>query len=309
VNVESGKVLRAFANILGNAVQAMQQEGIVRIDTSNIEENGQSFVRFVFGNNGPPIAAEHLPKLFEAFFTSGKKGGTGLGLAIAHKIVTAHGGKIWCESSPDFGVEFHLTLPAIEPKLVPNVSALPKSSQEICSRFKSFGDATPDDDAEVRLEMSLKKLLPDLGRRLTVLIVDDENIYRNSLTESLTRNEDLALLLDVVSAEHSDDALVLPSLDLAIVDVDLGATSLSGFELVQEMRKRGQEGFVCIHSNRISASDSKTAIAQGADAFLPKPMSRAHLLKLLCQALERLGWVDPALSSSGTEKLVVSNVK
>ncbi len=298
VNVESGKVLRVFANILGNAVQAMDLEGIVRIETSNIEENGQAYVLFVFGNNGPPIAAEHLPKLFEAFFTSGKKGGTGLGLAIAHKIVTAHGGKIWCESSPSIGVEFHLTLPAIEPELIPDVSALAKNSQEICLRFKAFADATPDDDAEVRLEISLKNLLPDLGRRLSVLIVDDENIYRNSLTESLTRNQDLASLLEIVSAEHSDGALALSSPDLAIVDVDLGPTSLSGFELVQEMRKRGQEGFVCIHSNRISASDSKTAIAQGADAFLPKPMSRAHLLKLLCQALERLGLVDPTLSSS-----------
>lgn len=139
--------------------------------------------------------------------------------------------------------------------------------------------------------------------------MDDENIYRNSLVESLTRNEDLALLLDVVSAGHGDEALALLGPDLAVVDVDLGPTSLSGFELVQEMRNRGNAGFISIHSNRISASDSKTAIAQGADAFLPKPMSRAHLLKLLCQALERLGWVDPALSSSGTEKLVVSNVK
>ncbi len=278
----------------------MKLEGIVRIETSNIEENGVSFVKFVLANNGPAIPAASLPKLFEAFFTSGKKGGTGLGLAIAQKIVTAHGGKIWCESSPEIGVEFHLTLPAIEPALVPDASALPKTSQEISARFQALGNATPDDDAEVRLEIALKNLLPNLGRRLTVLIVDDENIYRNSLTESLTQNPDLAVLLEVVNAEHSDAALALQSPDLAILDVDLGPTSLSGFELVQEMRKRGLAGFVCIHSNRISASDSKTAIALGADAFLPKPMSRTHLLKLLCQALERLGIVDSSLSSSSS---------
>jgi signal transduction histidine kinase/DNA-binding NarL/FixJ family response regulator len=298
VLVDTYKVRRVFSNILGNAVQAMQQSGIVRIATSNIEENGQNYVKFVLGNNGPPISAEHLSKLFDAFFTSGKKGGTGLGLAIAHKIVTAHGGKIWCESSPGIGVEFHLTLPASEKNLVPDVSALPQNSREIIARFQAFGTASPDDDTEVRLEIALKNLLPNLGRRMSVLIVDDENIYRNSLSESLTRHQELAALLEVSLAEHSDGALALPSPDLAIIDVDLGSHSLSGFELVSEMRRRGEAGFICIHSNRISASDNKTAITQGADAFLPKPMSRAHLLKLLCQALERLGLVDPTLSSS-----------
>ncbi len=300
-NVESGKVLRVFANILGNAVQAMNKEGTVRISTSNLIENDVAFVKFILANSGPFISADLLPKLFDAFFTNGKKGGTGLGLAIAHKIVTAHGGNIWCESSAGIGVEFHITLPATLPELTPDLRALPKSSQEITARFQAFGAASPDDDAEVQLELSIKNLLPRLGRRLSVLIVDDERIYRNSLTEGLTRHTELADLLEVVSAECSEDALALPCPDLAIVDVDLGPSSLSGFELVREMRNRGQSGLVCIHSNRISASDSKTAIAQGADAFLPKPMSRAHLLKLICQSLERLGLVAPVLASSGVD--------
>ncbi len=306
-NVESGKVLRVFANIFGNAIEAMKKNGAMRIATSNIDEDGCAYVKFVLGNDGPPIPSELIPRLFDAFFTSGKKGGTGLGLAIAQKIVTAHGGKIWCESSVDIGVEFHLTLPAIGPNLVPDAGTLPRTSQEVAARFKSFGGVGLDDDSEVRLEMSLRNLLPDLGRRLSVLIVDDESIYRSSLAESLGRHQELADLLEIVSADCSDDALALPCPDLAIVDVDLGPISISGFDLVQEMRRRGQTGFICIHSNRISASDNKTAIAQGADAFLPKPMSRAHLLKLLCQALERLGLVDPTLSSSNPGGTIVSS--
>lgn len=157
VNVEERKILRVMANIIGNALQAMKQQGTIRIETSPDEVGGRSFVKFVFANNGPPIAAAHLPKLFEAFFTNGKQGGTGLGLAIAHKMVTAHGGKIWCESSPEIGVEFHFTLPAIGPELVPDVRALPKNSQEIGGRIKSFGAMLPEGDGPTQHELSCKK--------------------------------------------------------------------------------------------------------------------------------------------------------
>ena len=77
--------------------------------------------------------------------------------AIAHKMVTAHGGKIWCESSPEIGVEFHFTLPAIGPELVPDVRALPKNSQEIGGRFKSFGAMLPEGDGPTQHELSCKK--------------------------------------------------------------------------------------------------------------------------------------------------------
>ncbi len=61
---------------------------------------------------GHGIAAEHLPKLFEAFFTT-KKEGLGLGLAIAESIVQAHSGRIWAESDGGRGATFRLSLPAL----------------------------------------------------------------------------------------------------------------------------------------------------------------------------------------------------
>lgn len=298
VNVEARKVLRVFANILANAVQSLRKNGNIWIQTKDVLESGRPFVEFILGNSGPHIPEEHLSKLFEAFFTSGKRGGTGLGLAIAHKIVTAHQGKIWCESSHGNGVEFHFTLPAGSASLRPDDSNLPKSSKDTLRKFQSFASAESEDNREAQLEQSLKNLLPILGRKLSILIVDDEGVYRDSLAESLTRDQTLASFLVISRAKDSQSAAESYECDLAIVDVDLGVESLSGFEIVREMRKEGTTGFICIHSNRISASDNKTAIECGADAFLPKPMSRAHLLKLLIQSLERLGIIDPVLSSS-----------
>jgi len=115
VNVHVNKVARVFSNIVGNAVQAMNYRGAIWFRTSESDES-TGMMQFCLGNSGSFIPPENLPKLFEAFFTSGKKGGTGLGLAIAEKVVKAHGGRIWCESRrtiehPDGIVEFYFTLP------------------------------------------------------------------------------------------------------------------------------------------------------------------------------------------------------
>ena len=62
-------------------------------------------------DRGPGIAPEHLPKLFDSFFST-KQSGMGLGLSIARTIVEAHEGRIRAENAPDGGAVFHVELPA-----------------------------------------------------------------------------------------------------------------------------------------------------------------------------------------------------
>ena len=61
-------------------------------------------------DRGHGIAPDHLPKLFEAFFTT-KRNGMGLGLSIARTLVEAHGGRVWAENGPGEGAVFHVELP------------------------------------------------------------------------------------------------------------------------------------------------------------------------------------------------------
>lgn len=97
---------------LDNAFQAIDGKGHIWIETK--EQEG--FMQICIGNEGSHIAEAELSKVFDAFFTSGKKSGTGIGLAIAQKFVQAHRGQIWCESLRDAAfpqgkVEFFFTLP------------------------------------------------------------------------------------------------------------------------------------------------------------------------------------------------------
>ena len=152
---ERGKMLRVFSNIITNASQAMKQRGTFSMRVLSSQEGGISSVHFVIHDTGPSIPIENLPKLFEAFFTSGKLGGTGLGLSIAHKIVSAHGGSIWCESGQAQGVEFHVVLPATH-CTVKNlgIRSLPEHSCEVAARFCSL---KPVENESVADFMSLKK--------------------------------------------------------------------------------------------------------------------------------------------------------
>jgi signal transduction histidine kinase/CheY-like chemotaxis protein len=290
-NVHIQKIGRVLSNIVGNSFQAMHNKGQMWFRTS--ERDGM--IEFCLGNGGSVIPPDSLPKLFEAFFTSGKKGGTGLGLAIAQKIVTAHGGKIWCESSktaahPDGKVEFFFTLP-IAGRVNQTTATLPRHSSDIAKQLVLLVDSHPAslsiDKGEMSLEEDVVLNFTATKRCLRVLIIDDEAIYRSALAAHLTRTPELTSALNITQLEGSLGALQAISkqpFDLIITDVDMGTTSLDGFELVKELRMAGSKALICVHSNRICAGDNKLAIEAGADSFMPKPMARAQLLRIVLQA-------------------------
>jgi CheY-like chemotaxis protein len=74
--------------------------------------------------------------------------------------------------------------------------------------------------------------------------------------------------------------------------VDLGPQSVSGLEVVKSLRDAGFPGQICVHSNRFLPEDNKRALEAGADTVLPKPMGRAHFLKLILASLPAEEAVD-----------------
>ncbi len=88
---------QVWTNLIHNAVQALDGEGQIEIET--MVRNDGIAVRII--DNGPGIPDEIMKRIFEPFFTTKAKGeGTGLGLGIVRQIVDKHGGRVSCESKP-----------------------------------------------------------------------------------------------------------------------------------------------------------------------------------------------------------------
>jgi len=113
VNVDSGRIEVVLHNLVANALG--YGEGEVRITA---ERRGDEIVVSV-SDNGPGIAPDELPHVFERFYRArhGRQqhsGGTGLGLTICKAFIEAHGGVIWAESSMR-GATISFSLPLVSP--------------------------------------------------------------------------------------------------------------------------------------------------------------------------------------------------
>lgn len=104
---------QAFLNIIMNAEQVLASRGGGRIDVQTTLDRSGQLVVARFRDNGPGIAQDVLPRIFEPFYTTKEVGqGTGLGLAIAYGIIQEHGGQIIASNHPGGGAMFTVELPA-----------------------------------------------------------------------------------------------------------------------------------------------------------------------------------------------------
>jgi two-component system sensor histidine kinase KdpD len=113
VRTDGSLIRHALANLLENAALYSIQEGEIRVRATLAEGS----VRLAVEDDGPGIAKEHLPYVFHRFYKArsghGASRGNGLGLAIVKGFVTACGGSIEVESSPE-GTCFMICLPLSE---------------------------------------------------------------------------------------------------------------------------------------------------------------------------------------------------
>jgi signal transduction histidine kinase len=111
VDADPNRLERIVVNLLANALKYAPDPSPVHLGARPCEGEILITVR----DEGPGIAPEDLPHVFERFYRSDSVRGTeglGLGLYICRKLVDAHGGRIWVESRRGAGSEFHVALPA-----------------------------------------------------------------------------------------------------------------------------------------------------------------------------------------------------
>ena len=251
VRADPVQLEQVLVNLTSNARQAMPNGGKLTIETQNVAldeaytsqhwgvQPGE-YVLISITDTGEGIAPEHLPHIFEPFYT-GRTGGTGLGLATVHGIINQARGHIWVYSEPGKGTTFKIYLPRIYEQAEP-LQARPAES------VAQSGNGV-------------------------VLIVEDSDAVRHTMSEMLR-----ALGYTVLEASRPQDALQLAAThapDLLITDVVL--PEMRGGELaraLQVMHPSMKTLFVSGYTENtiIERGELKPGVA-----FLAKPFTMAQL--------------------------------
>jgi signal transduction histidine kinase len=110
IEVHPGEMLQVFSNLLGNALDALPDNGTLSL---RIRERHQN-VHITIADDGQGIPEKVLLTIFDPFFTTKKENGTGLGLTLSKSIIEGHNGKIRVRSSTRpgrRGSAFRISLP------------------------------------------------------------------------------------------------------------------------------------------------------------------------------------------------------
>jgi two-component system cell cycle sensor histidine kinase/response regulator CckA len=244
---DEAKMQQALVKILENAVQAVEADGQIAVQTRNLEltEAAQdrelrlapgTYVCLEISDSGCGIAPEVLPRIFEPFFTTKTGGHRGLGLALVYGIVTNHGGGVAVSSQRGTGTSVRVYLPA-EKKIVPDKGI---SSKE-------------------------------LNGTQTILMVDDEDLL-------LTMGEAIlsAYGYHVLTANSGQKALDIFSerkAEVALVITDLVMPAMSGRELAEQIHQLSPQTPILCTSGFVRLNNH-----QDAPAYLQKPFTSQELL-------------------------------
>jgi signal transduction histidine kinase/ActR/RegA family two-component response regulator len=263
VEGDAAQLHQMLANLVTNAVQAVQENGRIVIRARVVQQTEQRdctvgylkrgrYARIDVVDSGIGMSASHVERIFDPFFTTKPVGeGTGLGLSLVHGIVLDHGAALEVDSRPGGGTTFSVYLPLAEgePTQEPPPASVPRGNGE------------------------------------TILIVDDE--------EALVRlgEEVLASLgYEPVGAFGAREALELfgaapERFDAVLSDVIM--PDMSGPELVRELRRVRPRLPVILMSGYGGPDLQAQAQEAAVQAVLMKPLAAAELAQCLAAVLAR----------------------
>ncbi|KAF0174514.1 MAG: PAS domain S-box protein [Hyphomonadaceae bacterium] len=112
--VDPGQLTTALINLAVNARDAMDNRGVLRIETRDHPADDTPEIEIAFSDSGPGIPPDLRERVFEPFFTTKPEGqGTGLGLSMVHGFAHQSGGRIVVDDSADLsGARVSIILPA-----------------------------------------------------------------------------------------------------------------------------------------------------------------------------------------------------
>jgi PAS domain S-box-containing protein len=266
---DSTRLQQALLNYAANAVKFTEQ-GQITLRVGKEAETGESVtLRFEVEDTGVGVAADRLPRLFEAFeqadnSTTRRYGGTGLGLAITRKIARLMGGEAGVSSAEGAGSTFWFT------------AVLGKSAQPGAQR------ARQEEDIEQAIMRN------HAGKR--ILVAEDEPINRE-ITQMLLEDVGLAVILAEDGREVVEKAAA-DCYDLILMDMQMPVQD--GLEATRQIRKLCSCADVPIMAMTANAfaEDKARCLEAGMNDFIAKPVTPEVLY------LSLMTWLDRGIDES-----------
>jgi two-component system cell cycle sensor histidine kinase/response regulator CckA len=267
IEADPGMMKQVLVNLVVNARDAMPRGGrlviatdLTNVDTAytqtHVEARAGEFVALTVSDTGTGIVPEHLPRIFESFFTTKEAGkGTGLGLAMVCSIVKQHRGWVEVSSRVGVGTTFRLLLPALPPSCSPVTAA--KTEAELPGGMETI--LLVEDDHQVC--MTIRRVLENSGYKVL---------------EAMSAGDALA----VWSREREEISLLLTDIIMP--------QGVTGRELAEQLRAERQGLkviFLSGYGENVSGRDTDF-IRRTKSHFLQKPCSSRTLLETVRECLD-----------------------
>jgi PAS domain S-box-containing protein len=264
VQGDSGRLRQVLVNLVGNAIKFTDNGEVALSVRLEVEGGDNRLLRFTVSDTGIGIPLEKQKMIFDPFSqadtsTTRKYGGTGLGLTISSRLVHMMDGRIWLESEPGRGTQFHFTV-----------------------LFKHVGGRAP-----------IETIAPqEILCGIKVLVADDNATNRRILEAMLRRWE-----MNVQTVASGELALAALSAagktaePYALILTDMHMPGMDGFELVERIRQMPElsTATIMMLTSSESRGDAERCKALGVSAHLLKPIRQSELREAIARVVGARG--------------------
>ena len=277
------RIKQIVNNLVGNAIK-YTDKGEVRVGVSIANRQLSISVK----DTGCGMTPDELQTVFNAFTrlpgAQGKEG-VGLGLTITREIVTLLGGEINVQSAKGKGSTFVVSLPV---KVVANQGVhLSQVHQQSQQSKQQLHQQSQRDSLVGALETSAPPKDKSQHPTLSVVIVDDDRLQGQLLTEMLQRIEGISF--NTTTTIHASEAIAIATESAPnIVFTDIEMPEMNGCEIMRRIRNNAEVQQRSCTTKFVAMTAHEQSImpqlrSDGFDACLFKPFSMQTLAATICQ--------------------------